>query len=32
MRRYLELSSRDSEDRRAIEDYVRDLERAGHCP
>jgi predicted Zn-dependent protease len=32
MRRYLELSPRDAEDRRAIEDYVRDLDRAGHCP
>lgn len=31
MRRYLELAGADVEDRRAIKDYVNDLERAGHC-
>jgi cytochrome c-type biogenesis protein CcmH/NrfG len=31
MRRYLELAPRDAEDRQAIEDYVRDLERGGYC-
>lgn len=31
LRRYLELSAKSAGDRQAIQDYVRDLERAGHC-